>query len=549
MALRAARALPALARSALLPASSSSSAVLRNAAATTATTSAQASAQGLTAAYRSSRSFVATSRPLAASGVDVDDGDSDGLDNVFESPPTFGRGGDNGAAAWSNSEALDMLTPRAVVEQLDRHIIGQAEAKRAVAIALRNRWRRHRVPAGLRNEVVPKNILMIGPTGCGKTEIARRLAKLADAPFIKACDVEATKFTEVGFHGRDVDQIIRDLADIAIQLTRQKAKTRLKEQVAQAVENRLLDGIVGATHSSAGTQDRDRESFRAILRQGGLESQQIEIELSPNETRSKQVNLGEGGDITELWNSLERGLRVLKRGTGEKQKMTVSEWRPVLEDLEGERLLNDQAIKREAIQLVESDGIVFIDEIDKIVTPSDHLHGADASSEGVQRDLLPIIEGSAIQTRHGTVNTDHILFIASGAFHSCKPSDMLAELQGRLPIRVELKGLTRQDLYRILTEPENNLIKQQQLLLETEGVTLTFSDDAIREIARVAAEVNRSVENIGARRLHTILERVVEDISFSAPEKVGQAVVIDKAHIQTCVGDMLLKTDLSKFIL
>uniref|UniRef100_A0A7S0WNV3 AAA+ ATPase domain-containing protein n=1 Tax=Pyramimonas obovata TaxID=1411642 RepID=A0A7S0WNV3_9CHLO len=443
------------------------------------------------------------------------------------------------------------MTPAKVVEALDRYIVGQPEAKRAVAIALRNRWRRHKVPSPLKEEIVPKNILMIGPTGCGKTEIARRLAKLADAPFIK---VEATKFTEVGFHGRDVDQIIRDLVDAAIVLTRQKLRTRMQAQIQEAVENKILDLLTGEE-----ARKDTRETFRDLFRKGELDDRVVEIELP-----ERRGNLFDSGSHSMPLNELVIKVDKMfgKQRAGEKRSMKVSEARPYIEELEQERLINQDTVAREAILAVESDGIVFIDEIDKIVSSSESRHGADASSEGVQRDLLPIIEGSMVSTKYGNVNTDHILFVCSGAFHSCKPSDMLAELQGRLPIRVNLKGLTREDLYRILTEPESNMLVQQQALLSTEGLDVHFTDAAIKEIAAVAADVNRTVDNIGARRLHTIIERIMDPISFSAPDTVAEharskegkdgakcQVVVDKEEVTERVSSLLDKADLSKFVL
>lgn len=448
------------------------------------------------------------------------------------------------------------LTPRQVVELLDRYIVGQAGAKKAVANALRNRWRRHRVPSPLREEIVPKNILMIGPTGCGKTEIARRLAKLADAPFVK---VEATKFTEVGFHGRDVDQIIRDLVDNAIIMVKHRMRREQQVAINKAVEERLVAALVGE-HATTET----RAAFRQLYRDGELEDREVEVEVPSSPQRMMPLG-GAGGEtnIQEMVIRVDRLFRGGKGGAGGegKRKLKISEARPLVEEQEAERFINSEVVTREAVAATEADGIVFIDEIDKIVTSSEYRYGADASSEGVQRDLLPIIEGSVVSTKHGNINTDHILFICSGAFHSAKPSDMLAELQGRLPVRVELKGLTQEDFYKILTEPEANMITQQQALLATENVELHFTDAAIKEISKVAEEVNTSVDNIGARRLHTIIERIVEDISFEAPDKtrdvngeVGTGggkvtVVIDKEDVVEKIGDLLKKQDLSKYVL
>lgn len=439
------------------------------------------------------------------------------------------------------------LTPREVVEKLDKYIVGQSEAKRAVANALRNRWRRHKIKSPMKEEIVPKNILMIGPTGCGKTEIARRLAKLADAPFVK---VEATKFTEVGFHGRDVDQIIRDLVDNSLLLTKQKLQKKLKEQIDEIVENKILEALCGPDSTSI-------PSFRGLLRDGQLEEREGSFELPASGPKMQPFDGMGGIAVHELISGVNKAISGGRTKT-EKRNMKVSEARPLLEEAESERLINQDTVQKEAIQAVEQDGMVFIDEIDKIVVNHDARYGgADASSEGVQRDLLPIIEGSVVSTKYGNVNTDHILFICSGAFHSCKPSDMLAELQGRLPIRVELKGLTSHDFYRILTEPENNMLKQQQALMQTEGIQMEFTDAAIREISRVAEEVNTSVDNIGARRLHTVLERIVEEISFDAPEKAKESeqsgqqckYTVDKKDVKERVGELLKRQDLSKYVL
>lgn len=454
----------------------------------------------------------------------------------------------------------ESLKPKEVVNELDKYIIGQTEAKKAVAIAFRNRWRRQQLSYDLKNDVIPKNILMVGPTGCGKTEIARRVAKLSQAPFIK---VEATKFTEVGFHGKDVDQIIKDLLDISINMTRKRIKDELKADVAIAVEERLLDYLsISKGNLAVANNEELRENNRLLLRQGNLEGKLIDIHLPPGgksgggggDDRNITIDVSNPSAIQDIIKASKGGGIIsmfagAKGGKNEKKKMTIAEARPLLEEQEAERLLDDYDVIKEAIVAVEESGIVFIDEIDKLVNSSEY-RSADASSEGVQRDLLPLIEGCSISTKHGNVNTDFILFIASGAFHSSKPSDLLAELQGRLPIRVSLTALTENDLYRILTEPVTNLLRQQIELLKTEELVLSFTDDAIKEIAKIAFEINKSVENIGARRLHTIIERIVEEISFTAADKTpGEQIVIDDVYVKGKVADLMKRVDLFKYII
>jgi len=436
---------------------------------------------------------------------------------------------------------MTSFSPREIVSELDRFIVGQHDAKRAVAIALRNRWRRQQLPEGLREEVLPKNILMIGPTGVGKTEIARRLAKLAQAPFLK---VEATKFTEVGYVGRDVEQIVRDLVEIAITMTKERLRKEVAAKAELRAEERVLDALCGE-HASTET----RQKFRKMLREGTLNDKEIEVQVADTGGGMPTFDIpGMSGAQMGMLN-LNDMFGKMMGGRTKPRRMTVAESHTVLMAEESDKLLDQEKVVSEAIHAVEQNGIVFLDEIDKISARSEHKGGADVSREGVQRDLLPLIEGTSVATKHGTVKTDHILFIASGAFHLAKPSDLLPELQGRLPIRVELKALTQEDFKRILTEPEASLIKQYKALLKTEEVALEFTDDSIDELARLAAEINTSVENIGARRLHTVMERLLEEISFTASDKPGQTVSIDAAYVRERVGSLAKNADLSKFIL
>lgn len=440
---------------------------------------------------------------------------------------------------------MSSMTPREIVHELDKHIVGQADAKRAVAIALRNRWRRMQVPADMRNEITPKNILMIGPTGVGKTEIARRLAKLAHAPFIK---VEATKFTEVGYVGRDVESIIRDLVDVAIKMRREQATKSVQHRAAEAAEERILDALLPPARSLSPEESKHdsntRQIFRKKFREGELDDKEIEIDIA---AASVGVEIMAPPGMEDMTNQLQSMFSSLGKDKTKKAKLTVKKAFKQLQDEEAAKLVNDEDIKAQAIEAAEQNGIVFIDEIDKVARKG-NVSGADVSREGVQRDLLPLIEGCTVTTKHGAIKTDHILFITSGAFHLSKPSDLIPELQGRLPIRVELQALTPDDFERILTEPTASLTEQQEALLKTEGVDISFTKDGIRRIAETAFEVNERTENIGARRLHTILERLLEDVSFEAGDGQKQ-VEIDAAFVESHLGELAKNEDLSRFIL
>jgi ATP-dependent HslUV protease ATP-binding subunit HslU len=446
--------------------------------------------------------------------------------------------------------ALDGLTPRQIVAELDKHIVGQAAAKRAVAIALRNRWRRMRLPEAMRNEVTPKNILMIGPTGVGKTEIARRLAQLADAPFVK---VEATKFTEVGYVGKDVETIVRDLVDAAVKMLRERAKSRVHGDAERAVEERLLDGLLPRARAVRVFADDEapnpdesatREKFRALLREGKLDEREIEIEISMN----VGVEIMAPPGMEEMSQQLRGMFSQLAGQRAQKRKVKVAAARPLLFEEEVSKLINEDDVRTQAVQACEQNGIVFIDEIDKVCQRSDW-GGAGVSREGVQRDLLPLVEGSTVSTKYGPVKTDHVLFIASGAFHVAKPSDLIPELQGRFPIRVELNALTVEDFRRILTEPEAALSKQYQALLGTEGVSLRFDASAITRLAEIAFQVNERQENIGARRLATVLERLLDTLSYEADQWPGKDVLVDATYVDQHLASLVRNEDLSRYIL
>ena len=442
---------------------------------------------------------------------------------------------------------MSEMTPREIVQELDKHIVGQNDAKRAVAIALRNRWRRLQVSEGLRDEITPKNILMIGPTGVGKTEIARRLAHLAKAPFVK---VEATKFTEVGYVGREVDSIIRDLVDMSVKTTREQEIKKVRHLAEEAAENRILDVLLPPARNEFGEPEEDRDSstrgkFREKLRNGELDDKEIEMEVSAS---AIGVEIMAPPGMEEMTSQLQGLFQNMSSDKKKTSKMSIEKARKVILDEEAGKLLKEDEIKTKAVENAEQNGIVFIDEIDKVAKRAE-TSGADVSREGVQRDLLPLVEGCTVTTKYGMVKTDHILFIASGAFHLTRPSDLIPELQGRLPIRVELSALNAEDFERILTEPDAALTVQYKALMETEGLKLSFSEQGIKQIAQSAFEVNESAENIGARRLHTIMERLLEDISFHAPDKSGESITIDAEYVNNSLSDLVKDEDLSRYIL
>lgn len=442
---------------------------------------------------------------------------------------------------------MSNMTPREIVSELDSHIVGQSDAKRAVAIALRNRWRRMQLNEELRNEVTPKNILMIGPTGVGKTEIARRLAKLANAPFIK---VEATKFTEVGYVGKEVETIIRDLTDMAIKLTKEQEMSRVKHLAEEAAEERILDVLIPNPRDSFGNEEEadnssTRQVFRKKLREGKLDDKEIELDLTAPPVG---VEIMAPPGMEEMTSQLQNMFQGMSNDKTSKRKLTIKKALKALQEEEAAKIVNQDDIKQKAIESVEQNGIVFIDEIDKICKRGDS-SGPDVSREGVQRDLLPLVEGSTVTTKHGMIKTDHILFIASGAFQMAKPSDLIPELQGRLPIRVELQALTTEDFVRILTEPNASLTEQYIALMNTEGLTIEFTEDGIKALANAAWQVNESTENIGARRLHTMMERLVEEVSFNADERSGEVIKIDSAYVENTLTELVKNEDLSRFIL
>jgi ATP-dependent HslUV protease ATP-binding subunit HslU len=442
---------------------------------------------------------------------------------------------------------MSEMTPREIVQELNKHIVGQDDAKRAVAIALRNRWRRMQVNEDLRNEITPKNILMIGPTGVGKTEIARRLAHLANAPFVK---VEATKFTEVGYVGREVDSIIRDLVDMSIKTTREQEMAKVRHLAEQATEDRILDALLPPARNEFGEPEEDKENttrqkFREKLRNGELDDKEVEMEVSASPVG---IEIMAPPGMEEMTSQLQGMFQNMSSDRKKTSKMRIAKARKVILDEEAGKLLKEDEIKTQAMENAEQNGIVFIDEIDKVAKRAES-GGADVSREGVQRDLLPLVEGCTVTTKYGMVKTDHILFIASGAFHTTKPSDLIPELQGRLPIRVELTALNAEDFERILTEPDAALTVQYKALMDTEGLTIDFTGDGVKQIAQSAFDVNENAENIGARRLHTIMERLLEDISFSAPDKAGESITIDAEYVNNSISELVKDEDLSRYIL